>query len=95
MAGGATLAYAKYDADFRKTLTTYLPFTEPVLDSVDSLSPAALYETAKTSILSSFSGGDQKHLPGSQDPIPEPKEYKGKYWGIYWVSVGSSCLTLQ
>ncbi|XP_019771794.2 MICOS complex subunit Mic60 isoform X2 [Dendroctonus ponderosae] len=77
LAGGATLAYAKYDADFRKTLTTYLPFTEPVLDSVDSLSPAALYESTKKSILSSFSGGDDtKQLPGNQDPIPEPKEYK-------------------
>ncbi|XP_050310074.1 MICOS complex subunit Mic60-like isoform X2 [Anthonomus grandis grandis] len=75
LAGGATLAYAKYDKDFRNTLVSYAPFTESILDSMDGLSPGTLYDDAKKSILSGF-GGNQKNLPGGQDAIPEPKEYK-------------------
>lgn len=76
MAGGATLAYAKYDPEFKKSLVTYVPFTEPILDSMDNYTPSALYDGAKKAILGALAGED-KHLPNQSDDIPEPKEYKG------------------
>lgn len=75
LAGGATLVYAKYDPDFRKTLTTYVPFTEPILTTMDDLSPAKLYDNAKNSLMSTFGGDGQKSL-GDKPSIPPPKEYK-------------------
>lgn len=78
LAGGATLVYAKYDPDFRKTLTTYVPFTEPILTTMDDLSPAKLYDNAKNSLMSTFGGDGQKSL-GDKPSIPPPKEYKGIY----------------
>lgn len=76
LAGGATLVYAKYDPDFRKTLTTYVPFTEPILTTLDDLSPLKLYDNAKNSLLGTFGGDGQKSL-GDKPSIPPPKEYKG------------------
>ncbi|XP_066253018.1 MICOS complex subunit Mic60 isoform X2 [Euwallacea similis] len=76
LAGGATLAYAKYDENFKKTLTTYLPFTEPVLESIDILSPSVLYENTKKSLMSTFSSDVQTGLPAGKQVIPDPKEYK-------------------
>ncbi|XP_066147249.1 MICOS complex subunit Mic60 isoform X2 [Euwallacea fornicatus] len=76
LAGGATLAYAKYDENFKKTLTTYLPFTEPVLESIDMLSPSILYENTKKSLKSTFSSDVQNGLTAGKPAVPEPKEYK-------------------
>ncbi|KAJ8942754.1 hypothetical protein NQ314_009965 [Rhamnusium bicolor] len=60
-AGGATLTYAKYDSDFRKTLTDYAPFTDTLIKTF-----------LKATILSLLSGSKGKivELP------PEPSEYK-------------------
>ncbi|KAL1490933.1 hypothetical protein ABEB36_011602 [Hypothenemus hampei] len=76
LAGGATLVYAKYDSEFRKVLTTYAPFTESVLTSLDNLSPSTLYSDAKKSVLNTFGGETNKALPRGDLDTPEPKEYK-------------------
>ncbi|XP_030768294.1 MICOS complex subunit Mic60-like isoform X1 [Sitophilus oryzae] len=75
LAGGATLAYAKYDENFRKTLTTYVPFTGTILDTLDNKSLSDLYSDTKKSVLGSIVGED-KVEKRKKDIIPPPKEYK-------------------
>ncbi|XP_076265230.1 inner membrane mitochondrial protein mitofilin isoform X2 [Rhynchophorus ferrugineus] len=75
LAGGATLGYAKYDSDFRKTLTTYVPYTDTILETLDNNSISSLYDSTKKSILSVFVG-DDKPVAAKKEIIPEPKEYK-------------------
>lgn len=80
LAGGATLGYAKYDSDFRKSLTTYVPYTETILETMDNNSISSLYNSAKKSILTVFVG-EEKAVATKKDIIPEPKEYKGRFIG--------------
>lgn len=77
LAGGTTLAYAKYNPNFRDTLTSSVPFTESILDTLDNSSVSSIYEVAKRSILSAFIKDDRgRSEPGQKHVIPEPKEYK-------------------
>lgn len=86
LTGGATLAYAKYDADFKKTLIQYIPFLEPVLK--DSQSPGNIvseyYKSTKKSLFDLITGKSKSTdtLRGKSGEIleqtPELQEYKGK-----------------
>lgn len=82
LAGGATIGYAKYDKDFRRTLTTYVPFTESILSALDKNNSfsemlSGLYQNAKKSILGAVSkDGSGTVSTGKKQEIPEPKEYK-------------------
>lgn len=82
LAGGATLGYAKYDPDFRKFLTEYIPFTDNLLKTIfaedgDGNILSNSYSSIKSSIVGLVSGNKQK---GDRivHSIPEPAEYKGK-----------------
>ncbi|XP_057664526.1 MICOS complex subunit Mic60 isoform X2 [Diorhabda carinulata] len=81
-AGGATLAYAKYDPDFRKTLTGIVPFTDDVIRVIwqeDNLYSsnliAAYYDSIKKSVLGLFSGSKSSGDRMTKS-LPEPTEYK-------------------
>lgn len=74
------MGYAKYDSDFRKSLTTYVPYTETILETMDNNSISSLYNSAKKSILTVFVG-EEKAVATKKDIIPEPKEYKGRFIG--------------
>lgn len=63
--GGATLAYAKYDPDFRKTLTDYAPVTDSIIKVLwqeeDTLANISKYfNDLSNSILSTVGLGDKK-----------------------------------
>lgn len=89
LTGGATLAYAKYDPDFKKSLINYIPFLEPILKDSNASGNivSEYYKSIKTSIFDLFTGGSQKQLelikPRNSGEIitkaPEQQEYKGKF----------------
>lgn len=89
LTGGATLAYAKYDPDFKKSLINYVPFLEPILQDSDSSGNivSEYYKSIKTSIFDLFTGGSQKQpeivKPRKTGEIitkaPEIQEYKGEF----------------
>lgn len=87
LTGGATLAYAKYDTEFRKTLIHYIPFLEPILQD----SPASgnivseYYKNVKSSLFDLFTGSSKdssetiKSKGGAIiEKLPEPQQYKGE-----------------
>ncbi|CAH1121749.1 unnamed protein product [Ceutorhynchus assimilis] len=77
LAGGVTLAYAKYDSDFRKTLTSYVPFVNPVLDTLDEYTPTAFYSKAKQQLDKLSKGEDaEKVVARENEPISKPKQPK-------------------
>lgn len=85
LTGGATLAYAKYDPDFRKTLIHYIPFIEPLLKDNQSSGNiiSEYYKSAKTSLFDLFTGKSGKSdtivtSTGQRIEKSEPQEYKGK-----------------
>ncbi|XP_072378950.1 MICOS complex subunit Mic60 isoform X1 [Diabrotica undecimpunctata] len=84
-AGGATLAYAKYDPDFRKTLVGFVPFTDDVIktlwqeDNIQSSNIlSSYYESSKKAIFDLFTSKpttESKYI--STKEISElPSEYK-------------------
>ncbi|CAG9829577.1 unnamed protein product [Diabrotica balteata] len=84
-AGGATLAYAKYDPDFRKTLVGFVPFTDDVIktlwqeDNIQSSNIlSSYYESSKNAIFDLFTGKPTKESKYiSTKEISElPSEYK-------------------
>lgn len=87
LTGGATLAYAKYDSDFKKTLIQYIPFLEPALRDGSSSSGnivSEYYKSAKKSLFDVITGTSKsKDTITSKsgeilDKTPELQEYKGK-----------------
>ncbi|KAJ8917830.1 hypothetical protein NQ315_010739 [Exocentrus adspersus] len=85
LAGGATLGYAKYDPEFRKLLTSYVPYTDSILKTVfveegegNILSVA--YNNVKSSVINLVSGGGQQQSTKTPvragELVPEPAEYK-------------------
>lgn len=80
MVGGATLGYAKYDPDFRKTLVGFAPWTNDIIKFVfqeeNSMIAAisGLYEDVKKTI-SGLLTQDRK----KEELVKlETKQYKGK-----------------
>lgn len=87
LTGGATLAYAKYDSDFRKTLIQYVPFTESLLKESSGNILSEYYNSIKTSLFNLITGKQDTTksvetlaLPKISKSIekPEVQEYKGK-----------------
>lgn len=81
-AGGATLAYAKHDPDFRKTLSGIVPFTDDIIrvlwqeDNLYSTNlVGAYYNSIKKAVLGLFSSSTS---PGDRlsKSLHEPSEYK-------------------
>lgn len=86
LTGGATLAYAKYDQDFKKTLIQYIPILEPVLKDGDSSGNilSEYYKSTKKSVFDLFTGksassGISKSGETKEKIPPEFQEYKGKF----------------
>lgn len=83
LAGGATLAYAKYDPDFKKILIQYIPFTEPLLkdDQASGKIFSDSYKNLKTYLFESLMGkSTQSGSPGQIiEQSLQPQEYKGKF----------------
>lgn len=91
LTGGATLAYAKYDSDFRKTLTTYAPFTNDIIKIVWSEDGSGnlivdSYNSAKSSV-SQLISGDQSKVKVEVPKLPE--QYKGTVHVFKPISVFS------
>lgn len=88
LTGGATLAYAKYDQDFKKTLLQYIPFLEPVLKDERQKEASGnivsqYYKSAKNSIFNLITGTQStdtiKSTSGDLTEKPlKLQEYKGK-----------------
>lgn len=86
LTGGATMAYAKYDPNFRKTLIHYIPITESFLTKGESSGNISdFYGNVKSLLFELVTGKSTK----STDKLvtksghvlekpPEPQEYKGK-----------------
>jgi hypothetical protein len=84
LVGGATIGYAKYDPEFRKTLVEYVPYTDNVIRFVfqedqsllDSLSN--VYEDVKKSLSGLVGQVGQEAKKKKDAIIKEQKQYKGK-----------------
>ncbi|XP_074027023.1 MICOS complex subunit Mic60 isoform X1 [Leptinotarsa decemlineata] len=81
--GGATLVYAKYDPDFRKTLTQNAPFTDSIIKTVFQEGNSgniisAYYKSVKVSLLGLITGGEKTTSKDGRivQVIQEPTEYK-------------------
>ncbi|XP_008198305.1 MICOS complex subunit Mic60 isoform X2 [Tribolium castaneum] len=80
LVGGATIGYAKYDPDFRKTLGEYVPWTDDVIKFVfqeeHSLldSASGVYEDVKKSVSGLLT---QEQRKKKEDVKLEQKQYKG------------------
>ncbi|XP_028130675.1 MICOS complex subunit Mic60 isoform X4 [Diabrotica virgifera virgifera] len=88
-AGGATLAYAKYDPDFRKTLVGFVPFTDDVIKTIwqeDNLYSSnsnilsSYYESSKKAIFDLFTGKpttESKYISSKEiSELPSSEVYK-------------------
>ncbi|XP_044267340.1 MICOS complex subunit Mic60 isoform X1 [Tribolium madens] len=79
LVGGATIGYAKYDPDFRKTLVEYVPWTDDIIKFVfqeeHSLldSASGVYEDMKKSVSGLLS---QEQRKKKEDIKLEQKQYK-------------------
>ncbi|RZC39111.1 mitochondrial inner membrane protein [Asbolus verrucosus] len=79
LVGGATIGYAKYDPDFRKTLVEYVPFADGVIKFVFQEEQSILnsvgnmYEDLKKSLVKVI-GDDQKKK--KEAIVKESKQYK-------------------
>lgn len=85
MVGGATLGYAKYDPQFRKTLVEYVPFTDGVIKLIFQEENGAIgvvsgfYEDLKKSLFGSTIEEEQK--PKKKSSVQEIAPYKGEsFW---------------
>lgn len=86
LVGGATVAYAKYDPEFRSWLGTNVPYSDAVLKFIlqeetsywETISSAL--EEFKYSILGLFQDSDEirKPKPGIEQIEEVPKDYKRK-----------------
>jgi mitofilin len=82
LVGGATIGYAKYDPEFRKTLVEYVPYTDNVIRFVfqedqsllDSLSN--VYEDVKKSLSGLVGQVGQEAKKKKDAIIKEQKQYK-------------------
>ncbi|KAG5895708.1 hypothetical protein JTB14_021401 [Gonioctena quinquepunctata] len=79
--GGATLVYAKYDPDFRKTLAQYAPFTDSLIKTAWQEESSGniigiYYKSLKSSIVGLISGSDRTKDGRIVEKLEEPTEYK-------------------
>lgn len=81
LVGGGTLAYAKYDPEFRKLLAEYAPFTDNVIKFVFQ-EEGSIFEIIsatvgnwKDAIITGFGGDPRKSL---KDVKEIPIDYKRK-----------------
>lgn len=82
LVGGATLGYAKYDPQFRKTLVEFVPFTDSAIKFIflEGNSATGLvsgfYEDLKKSLFGSTIEEGKK--PEKKPIVKEIAPYKGK-----------------
>lgn len=79
LVGSATLGYAKYDPEFRKSLVEYVPFTDNIIKFIfqeDASTFSGLYEDLKKSWFGSSIGEEQKSQ--KKPVVKEISPYKGK-----------------
>lgn len=91
LVGGATLGYAKYDPQFRKTLVEYVPFTDNLIKFIFQEEKSAVgvisgfYEDLKKSWSGSSVEEDKK--PKKKPVVKEIPPYKGNVFFCFKACV--------
>ncbi|XP_060524293.1 MICOS complex subunit Mic60-like [Cylas formicarius] len=77
LAAGATLAYAKYDPNFRSKFEDHFPIAKPLFKTLDGANLSIIYANAKQTLIGIISdGGKEAQLLQTGDDFPASKEYK-------------------
>lgn len=90
MVGGGTLAYAKYDPDFRKLLTDNAPFTDSLIKFVFQEersiweNVSRTMEDLKYSVIQLFGGEGRKVRDIKEVPIDYKRKSVNGFWFL-WV----------